>query len=192
MHVLVQPLLASLNFATEGQHRCSRSGCHDKRGSTMVSLYSMYREGCLPRAAYHCMTKGGIQIASPAWTGYLHSQGPRLGKGRSSCPLPGSNRAHDLHSMLMFLFSMSCRVLPVLTMRNNASPGQYAAAPIRSVPDRLGLCYPSILPLPWICRSRLTSCQLGGRCPALVAAASHVGCSAAPAPFMPCCSSVCG
>lgn len=42
------------------------------KGSSVVSLYKMYLEFWFPRAAYHWMTYGAIQMASPACTEYLH------------------------------------------------------------------------------------------------------------------------
>lgn len=42
-------------------------------GSGNVSLNKIYLEVSFPSAAYHWMTKGGIQIASPACTGYLEN-----------------------------------------------------------------------------------------------------------------------
>ena len=41
-----------------------------RRAPRLVSLLMMYLDRVLPRAPYHCTTKGAIQMASPAVTGY--------------------------------------------------------------------------------------------------------------------------
>lgn len=53
-----------------------------RAGSIVVSLYRMYLLLSLPSAAYHWMTYGGIQIASPACTGYLQKVAPQEATGR--------------------------------------------------------------------------------------------------------------
>lgn len=68
--VTLQGLLVS-SFSAASQMLPSQVAI---KGSSVVSLYRMYLEFWFPRAAYHWMTYGAIQMASPACTEYLHSK----------------------------------------------------------------------------------------------------------------------
>jgi hypothetical protein len=152
--------------ATTG-HGMILSRSHVSSGSSVVSLYSMYRLGWVPSAAYHCGTYGAIQMASPACTGYLHVDGERVDQQPKNTSLSVGECPHDDPARQASTCTRSH------DMRACRAPCWRA---VLSALSRQALVSSSL----GLCQGR-TSGQQGGRCPVLAAAAARAGCSAPPA-----------